>query len=63
MVDGVHYMSPADAADRYGVSRETILNMVYARRIPFLRVGRQIRLDPNRLDALFAAEAEAETSP
>lgn len=38
-----------ETADYLGVSIHTIYKWVQARKIPFLRVGRHIRVDPDEL--------------
>ena len=50
-------VSVAAAAERYGVHPYTIRRAIWDKRIPVMRVGRQIRLDLDALDALFRVEA------
>jgi excisionase family DNA binding protein len=47
-----------EAADRYRISPESIRRGVRDKRLPALRVGRQLRFDLDELDALFARPAE-----
>ena len=41
-------LSMDQLADRFGVTRRHVRRLVDERRVPFLRVGRFIRLTPNR---------------
>jgi len=52
------YATTEEAADRYNVSTESIRRGVRDKRLPALRVGRQLRFDLDVLDALFARPAE-----
>lgn len=45
------------AAERYDVSPSTIRRMVKNGTLPYLRVGRQIRLDLSKIDAIFGEES------
>lgn len=38
-----------DVAERYGLQRQTIYNLVCSRRIPFVKVGRALRFDEAEL--------------
>jgi excisionase family DNA binding protein len=52
------YATTDQAAERYGISPESIRRGVRDKRLPALRVGRQMRFDLDVLDALFAQPAE-----
>jgi excisionase family DNA binding protein len=52
------YATTEQTADRYGVSTESIRRGVRDKRLPALRVGRQLRFDLDVLDELFARPAE-----
>lgn len=45
----------AEAADRLGVTPRFVRRLVAERRIPFLKVGRHVRFDPDDIDAFLAA--------
>jgi excisionase family DNA binding protein len=54
------YATTEQVADRYAVSAESVRRGVRDKRLPALRVGRQLRFDLDVLDALFAQPAEHE---
>jgi excisionase family DNA binding protein len=57
-------MTPQDAADRLGTSLRFVRRLVFQRRIPYVKVGRHVRIAVSDLDAFIAAgRVEAETPP
>jgi excisionase family DNA binding protein len=54
-------LTAAQAADRLGTSVRFIRRLVAQRRIPYLKVGRHLRISSDDLDAFIAAgRVEAE---
>lgn len=53
MTDRRPLASVATAAEHYGVSEWTLRRAIWEKRLPYLQVGRQIRLNLDELDALF----------
>jgi excisionase family DNA binding protein len=47
-----------EVADRLAVSRRTIRRLVASRRLPCLRVGRQLRFAPDALSRWLSAREE-----
>jgi excisionase family DNA binding protein len=57
-------LTPQDAADRLGTSLRFVRRLVFQRRIPYVKVGRHVRIAVSDLDAFIAAgRVEAETPP
>jgi excisionase family DNA binding protein len=57
-------LSPQEAADRLGTSLRFVRRLVFERRIPFIKVGRHVRIASSDLDAFIAAgRVEAGTVP
>ena len=57
-------LTPQDAADRLGTSLRFVRRLVFQRRIPYVKVGRHVRIAASDLDAFIAAgRVEAETPP
>ena len=48
-------LSPQEVADRLGTSLRFVRRLVLERRIPFIKVGRHVRIATNDLDAFIAA--------
>jgi excisionase family DNA binding protein len=44
-----------DAADRLGTSARFVRRLVFQRRIPYVKVGRHVRIAASDLDAFIAA--------
>jgi excisionase family DNA binding protein len=49
--DGAHLWTPEDAAGFLRVTMPALYQMVYRRDLPFLKIGRRLRFDPNRIRA------------
>jgi excisionase family DNA binding protein len=57
-------LTPQEAADRLGTSLRFVRRLVFQRRIPYVKVGRHVRITTSDLDAFIAAgRVEAGTSP
>ena len=53
-----------EAADRLGTSVRFVRRLVFQRRIPYLKVGRHVRIAASDLDAFIAAgRVEAKIRP
>jgi excisionase family DNA binding protein len=52
-MDGL--LTPQEAADRLGTSLRFVRRLIFERRIPFIRVGRHVRIAASDLDAFIAA--------
>ena len=48
-------LTPQEAADRLGTSLRFVRRLIFERRIPFIRVGRHVRIAAIDLDAFIAA--------
>jgi excisionase family DNA binding protein len=48
-------LSPQEVADRLGTSLRFVRRLVLERRIPFIKVGRHVRIATSDLDAFIAA--------
>jgi excisionase family DNA binding protein len=48
-------LTPHEAADRLGTSLRFVRRLVLERRIPFIKVGRHVRIATSDLDAFIAA--------
>jgi putative molybdopterin biosynthesis protein len=57
-------LSVGEVATRLGVSRLTVWRLIDRGEIPALRVGRQLRLDPEELNAwLYAVQGSPAVTP
>jgi excisionase family DNA binding protein len=57
-------LSPQEVADRLGTSLRFVRRLVLERRIPFIKVGRHVRIATSDLDAFIAAgRVEASVVP
>jgi excisionase family DNA binding protein len=48
-------LKPEQAAERLNVSLRFIRRLCHERRVPYTKVGRLVRFDPDELDAWIAA--------
>jgi excisionase family DNA binding protein len=48
-------LTPQEAADRLGTSVRFVRRLVFERRIPFVKVGRHVRIAASDLDAFITA--------
>jgi excisionase family DNA binding protein len=48
-------LTPQEAADHLGCSLRFVRRLVFERRIPFVKVGRHVRIAASDLDAFIAA--------
>ncbi len=48
-------LTPQEAADRLGTSLRFVRRLVFERRIPFVKVGRHVRIAASDLEAFIAA--------
>jgi excisionase family DNA binding protein len=48
-------LTPQEAADQLGTSLRFVRRLIFERRIPFIRVGRDVRIAASDLDAFIAA--------
>jgi excisionase family DNA binding protein len=48
-------LTPQEAADQLGTSLRFVRRLIFERRIPFIRVGRHVRIAASDLDAFIAA--------
>ena len=48
-------LTPQEAADRLGTSLRFVRRLISERRIPFIKVGRHVRIATSDLDAFIAA--------
>jgi excisionase family DNA binding protein len=48
-------LTPQEAADRLGTSLRFVRRLIFERRIPFIKVGRHVRIAASDLDAFIAA--------
>jgi excisionase family DNA binding protein len=44
-----------EAADRLGTSTRFVRRLIFERRIPFIKIGRHVRIAASDVDALIAA--------
>ena len=51
--EGRRLISINEAADRYGISRQTVYRMVSSNRIRLIKIGRASRLDLQEADFAF----------
>jgi excisionase family DNA binding protein len=57
-------LTPQEAAERLGTSLRFVRRLVFQRRIPYVKVGRHVRLATSDLDAFIAAgRVEARRRP
>jgi len=57
-------LTPQEAAERLGTSLRFVRRLVFQRRIPYVKVGRHVRIATSDLDAFIAAgRVEARTQP
>jgi excisionase family DNA binding protein len=48
-------LTPQEAAERLGTSLRFVRRLVFERRIPFIKIGRHVRIAAGDLDAFIAA--------
>jgi excisionase family DNA binding protein len=48
-------LTPQEAADRLGTSLRFVRRLIFERRIPFIKVGRHVRIAASDLEAFIAA--------
>jgi excisionase family DNA binding protein len=48
-------LTPQEAADRLGTSLRFVRRLVFERRIPFVKIGRHVRITASDLDAFITA--------
>ena len=48
-------LSPKDAAEQLGTSVRFVRRLIFERRIPFIKVGRHVRIAASDLEAFLAA--------
>jgi excisionase family DNA binding protein len=48
-------LTPQQAAERLGTSLRFVRRLVFERRIPFVKIGRHVRIAASDLDAFIAA--------
>jgi len=48
------YVSTSELAKRFNISKGTIMNMVHANKIPFIKLGRIYRFDMKAVEASLA---------
>jgi excisionase family DNA binding protein len=48
-------LTPQEAAEQLGTSLRFVRRLIFERRIPFIRVGRHVRIAASDLDAFIAA--------
>jgi excisionase family DNA binding protein len=48
-------LTPQEAADRLGTSLRFVRRLVLERRIPYIKLGRHVRITTSDLDAFIAA--------
>jgi excisionase family DNA binding protein len=48
-------LTPQEAADHLGTSLRFVRRLVFERRIPFVKLGRHVRIAASDLDAFIAA--------
>ena len=48
-------LTPQEAAERLGTSLRFVRRLVFQRRIPYVKVGRHVRIATSDLDAFIAA--------
>ena len=57
-------LSPKDAAEQLGTSVRFVRRLIFERRIPFIKVGRHVRIATSNLEAYIAAgRVDAGTMP
>jgi excisionase family DNA binding protein len=57
-------LTPQEAAERLGTSLRFVRRLVFQRRIPYVKVGRHVRIATSDLDAFIAAgRVEARRKP
>jgi excisionase family DNA binding protein len=57
-------LTPQEAAERLGTSLRFVRRLVFQRRIPYVKVGRHVRIATSDLDAFIAASrVEARRQP
>ncbi len=48
-------LTPQEAADRLGTSLRFVRRLIFERRIPFIKVGRHVRIAASDVEAFIAA--------
>jgi excisionase family DNA binding protein len=48
-------LTPQEAAEQLGISLRFVRRLIFERRIPFIKVGRYVRIAASDLDAFIAA--------
>jgi excisionase family DNA binding protein len=48
-------LTPQEAADRLGTSLRFVRRLIFERRIPFIKIGRHVRIVASDVDAFIAA--------
>jgi excisionase family DNA binding protein len=57
-------LTPQEAAERLGTSLRFVRRLVFQRRIPYVKVGRHVRIATSDLDAfIIAGRVEARRQP
>jgi excisionase family DNA binding protein len=51
-----------ELSSRLNIAKGTLYNWVYLRRIPFVKLGRSLRFDPNEIDRIVRISSTLEVA-
>jgi excisionase family DNA binding protein len=51
-----------ELSSRLNIAKGTLYNWVYLRRIPFVKLGRALRFDPNEIDRIIRLSSTLEVA-
>ncbi len=52
------YLTPDQICERYQIKKDKLYRMTCQRRIPFLKVGNELRFDPMAVDKIFVSRGQ-----
>jgi excisionase family DNA binding protein len=58
----VHLIDINELSQRLNIAKGTLYNWVYLRRIPFVKLGRALRFDPNEIDRIVHLSSTLEVA-
>ena len=60
--DDKHLIDINELSRRLNIAKGTLYNWVYLRRIPFVKLGRALRFDPNEIERIIRLSSTLEVA-
>jgi len=61
-VNDRHLIDIDELSQRLNIAKGTLYNWVYLRRIPFVKLGRALRFDPNEIERIIRISSKLEVA-